>query len=136
VIGVWNIDVIVGWIYEKGDRRKEIVQMMTIIETTGYKNTKRKIKNNFDVQKKLDKVLSHIEAVKNFKELKHSDISKLYGFKELSSDLSGYYRFGIDKNSKVGKYRLLFTTIDECTIQLEFISDEHYEDFKRYLRKV
>ncbi|MBO4245566.1 MAG: hypothetical protein J5892_02350 [Bacilli bacterium] len=104
--------------------------------TTGYKNSLKKIKKNYDAMDKLNKVLSHMEVVHDFKDLKNHVISDQYGFEELKGDLTGYYRFSIDKNSKSGKLRLLFSCPDNYSIRLEYISDEHYEDFKRYLRNI
>lgn len=78
-------------------------------------------------------MISHIEAAKDFDELKNHPISYIYGLEILRGDLSGFYKFIIDqKNSKL---RLLFSYENNVLI-LEFISDEHYVDFKRYLRKL
>lgn len=107
---------------------------MIISETPGYKNSSKKIKKNYEAKHKLNKVLNHIESVYNYKELKENPISNTYGFEELKDDLAGYCRFSIDKNRKSGKLRLIFSCIND-SIQLEYISDNHYEDFKRYLRK-
>ena len=43
---------------------------MNIKETTGYKNSKNKIKKNYDAQNKLSKIISHIEATKDINDLK------------------------------------------------------------------
>ena len=107
---------------------------MFIFETTGYKNSLKKIKKNYEVRHTLNNVLSHIELVKNYDELKNHEVSYLYGFEELKDDLAGYCRFSIEKTRKNGKFRLIFSCLDD-SIKLEYISDEHYEDFKRYLRK-
>ena len=106
---------------------------MNIKETTGYKNSKNKIKKNYDAQNKLSKIISHIEATKDINDLKTNVLSYIYGYEELKNDLSGYHRFGIDKNSKTGKLRLIFS-ISNNTIYIEYISDNHYEDFKKYLK--
>lgn len=106
---------------------------MKIEENKGYKNSKNKIKKNYDAQNKLSKVISHIEATKDIADLKSNVLSYIYGYEELRNDLSGFYRFGIDKNSKTGKLRLIFS-ISENKIYLEYISDKHYEDFKKYLK--
>lgn len=106
---------------------------MIIRETTGYKNSYKKIKRNPDLKFQLSKVISHIEAVKNFDELQNHPISYIYDFEVLRGDLSGFYKFTI--NQKNNKLRLLFSCENNVII-LEFISDEHYMDFKRYLRKL
>lgn len=108
---------------------------MIISETTGYKNSSKKIRKNYEAIQKLNSVLSHIETVYNYNELKNHEVSRLYGFEELKDDLVGYCRFSIDKNGRNGKLRLIFSCSND-SIQLEYISDKHYEDFKRYLRKV
>ena len=108
---------------------------MIIKESSGYNNSKAKIKKNYDAKEKLSSVLSHVEGCNSFNDLKFNPISYTYGYEELRSDLSGYFRFGIDKNSKTGKLRLIFSVLDENIIRLEYITDEHYDDFKRYLRE-
>lgn len=107
---------------------------MIISETSGYKNSQRKIKKNYEAKEKLNNVINHIEAVRDYNDLKNHIVSKTYGFEELKDDLTGFYRFSIDKNGRNGKLRLIFSFTND-TIRLEYISDEHYEDFKRYLRK-
>ena len=108
---------------------------MIIEETSGYKNSKKKIKNNHESLDIHDKVRSHIYAAKNRDDLINNPISRLYGYEELKNDLSGYHRFSLCKNASHGKFRLVFSFIDDDTIRLEYVSDEHYMDFKRYLRK-
>lgn len=106
---------------------------MNIRESTGYKNSLKKIKRNSNLQQELNKILSHIESIESFEELKDSCISTLYDFEVLRGDLSGYYKFSLNGNKT--KYRLLFS-YSNLEIVLEYISDEHYMDFKRYLRKL
>ena len=108
---------------------------MNVSLASGYENSKKKIKKNEAAKQKLNNVLNHITQVKDYKELKNHPISWTYGFEELKNDLAGYCRFSIDKNGRNGKLRLIFSC-SEDSITLEYISDEHYEDFKRYLRKV
>lgn len=104
---------------------------MIIIETPGYKNSKKKIKNNYLAQDKLKEVISHIEVCDNYSSLKINPISKIYGLEELSGDLSGYCKFSLS----ISKLRLIFTKEEEQIVKLEYISDEHYTDFKKYLRR-
>lgn len=115
-------------------RKGGVVISMIISETTGYKNSLKKIKKNHEAMVKLKKVLNHIETVKDYNDLKNHEISSLYGFEELKDDLAGYCRFSIDKNGKTGKLRLIFSHSND-SIKLEYISDDHYVDFKKYLRK-
>ena len=107
---------------------------MTIIETSGYKNSYKKIKNNHDIVNKLEKIITYIEYIDCFDKFEKDEVLKMYGFEMLRGDLSCYYRFGLDKNSKIGKTRLIFSKVNENTIKLEYISRNHYEDFKRFLR--
>ena len=88
-----------------------------------------------EAMEKLNRVINHIEDVNNYCDLKNSEVSWTYGFEELKEDLSGYCRFSIDKNGRNGKLRLIFSCSND-SVRLEYISDEHYVDFKRYLRKV
>lgn len=104
---------------------------MIIIETPGYKNSKKKIKNNYLAQDKLKEVISHIEVCDNYSSLKINPISKIYGFEELSGDLSGYCKFSLS----ISKLRLIFTKEEEQIVKFEYISDEYYTDFKKYLRR-
>lgn len=91
------------------------------------------MKKKPEFKEELDKILSHIEAINSFDELKNHPISLLYGFEVLRSDLTGYYKFSITSNNK---YRLLFSyNIEYNIIILEYISENHYEDFKKYLKK-
>ncbi len=108
---------------------------MIISETSGYKNSFGKIKKNYEARGKLNNVLNHIENVNNYNDLKNHPMSYIYGFEELKDDLAGFCRFSIDKNGRNGKLRLIFSYSND-TIHLEYISDEHYTDFKRYKRKV
>lgn len=107
---------------------------MKIDETTGYKNSVKKIKKNYEAKRKLNTIINHIEAVDTYDELKKHPMSYIYGFEELRDDLTNYCRFSLDKNGGTGKLRLIFSCLDD-SIVLEYISDEHYEDFKKYLNK-
>lgn len=106
---------------------------MIIQENSSYKNSCKKMKKKPEVKEELDIILSHMEAVNSFDELKTHPISLLYGFEVLRSDLTGYYKFSITRNNK---YRLLFSYDSvKNIITLEYISENHYEDFKKYLKK-
>ena len=123
-----------GIMLKNKKKGKYNIMPITIKESKGYKNSIKKIKNNYEAKDKIEKIISYLEVINSFEEIKNDVVLKMYGYEELREDLSGYYRFGIDKNSKTGKLRLLFSKIDNNAIQLEYISTEHYRDFKRYLR--
>ena len=100
-----------------------------------YKNSKKNIKKNYKEQHILDMVLNHIKQCLNFKELKSNPISAIYGYEQLKYELNNYYSFNLSKNG--GKIRLIFS-VNELLNQvcLEYISNNHYLDFKNKLRRV
>ena len=79
----------------------------------------------------LEKIINHIKQCGDFIELSRNPISLMYGFEPLKYELNGYYSFNLNKNG--GKIRLLFSTKSTDEIILEYISTDHYEDFKNRL---
>ena len=68
--------------------------------------------------------------IDNYNELSNSVISYMYGFENLRNDLAGYYSFRLSKKSSA--IRLLMTIdINSSIVNLEYISMNHYEDFKK-----
>ena len=99
------------------------------IDRTNFKRQEKKLKNRHKELIEFEKVIRHIRNCKTFQEL-----SKLYKFELLKEDLTGYYSFNLCKNS--GKIRLIFSINEELNIiRLVFISTNHYEDFKKYIKK-
>lgn len=98
-----------------------------------YKNSLKNIKNRHKEKETLDMVLNHIKQCNNFQELNSNPISLMFGYEPLKYDLNGYYSFNLNKNG--GKIRLIFSLSNDYII-LEYISIEHYEDFKNKLRVI
>lgn len=93
----------------------------------------KKLKKYDEENSVLEKILLHIKRMKNSAELKNHEISKLYNFEKLKQDFSGYYSFNLCK--KRGVIRLICTIDDESNIvTLEYISMNHYQDFKNWLK--
>lgn len=97
-----------------------------------YKNSEKNIKRKYKEQEMLLKIKNHIKQCTNVQELISSPISIMYGYEDLKYELSGYSSFNLCKNG--GKVRLIFTADKELQeIILEYVSVEHYEDFKNKL---
>lgn len=98
-----------------------------------YKNSEKNIKRHYDEQNTLDMIKNHIKQCVNFNELKNNPISIMYGYEQLKYELNKYHSFNLCK--KGGKIRLIFS-IDESLNQicLEYISNDHYIDFKNKIR--
>lgn len=109
--------------------------MINIIETTGYKSSVKAIKTNYESLDKLDTIKSFILANENVDKMKSNPLSHTYGYEELKDDLTGYCKYSLCKNSSTGKVRLIFSVVDNETIRFEYVSNDHYHDFKRYLRR-
>lgn len=101
-----------------------------ILNRDNFNNQEKKLKKYNEEKKTYDKIINHIKLCNNFTELGYSPMSLMYGFEALKHELSGYYSFRLSK--KGGVIRLIVSEgkSDE-EINLEYISMEHYEDFKR-----
>ena len=99
-----------------------------------FKNEQKKLKKHYQEQIILEKLLLHIKICQTYDELVSNPISTMYGFEALKHELFGYYSFRLSK--KGGVIRLIFTIDKEKNIvKLEFISMDHYEDFKKKINK-
>ena len=106
---------------------------MQIIYADSYKNSEKKLKRKHTEQAELEKIKKHIKSCYDFKELKHNEISYLYGFEKLKENLNGFYSFNLCKNR--GQVRLLFSVNEELNqVCLEYISVKHYQDFRKKVR--
>lgn len=104
------------------------------INSDKLKTEQKKLKRHYFEQEKLEKVLNHIKLCESIQELKHSEISKMYHFEELKYEMTGYCSFNLCKSNN-GVIRLIFTIDEENScVKIEFISIEHYEDFKRIIK--
>lgn len=98
-----------------------------------FNTEEKKLKKYKREQVILDKIIEHIKICKDFNELQYSPISRMYGFEPLKHQLGGYYSFNLSKNG--GVIRLIVSENEDCTtLNLEFISMNHYEDFKKRLK--
>ena len=81
----------------------------------------------------LEKIIKHIKISSSCNDLKNNPMSRIYDFEELKYELNGYCSFRLEKN---GIIRLLVKlNEEENSVKLEYISMDHYRDFKRMLKK-
>ncbi len=103
------------------------------LDRSNFKNQEKKLRKNSKELENLEKVLIHIKQCESFDILKTSPISYLYGFEAKREDLAGFYGFNLEKNG--GSIRLICSfDVDNNICRLEFISLNHYDDFKRNLK--
>lgn len=103
------------------------------LDSSNLKNEEKKLKRYQEEQKELKKIIKHIKFCNNYTDLRLNPLSKIYGFEELKHELNGYNSFRLGKS---GVIRLIVTVDEkENIIKIVFISMNHYEDFKRKLRK-
>lgn len=97
-----------------------------------FENQEKKLKRYKKERETYDKIINLIKMSRTFDELQSSPISKMYGFEALKHECSGFYSFNLSK--KGGVIRLIVSEGKEKTIlNLEYISMDHYNDFKRIL---
>lgn len=97
-----------------------------------YNNSEKNIKKKKAELQMLEKIKTHIKQCKDYKDLIHHPISKIYGFERLKHELNNYYSFNLCKNG--GATRLIISINEkEQIISLEYISVNHYTDFKNKL---
>ena len=114
----------------KGGRRE--YDTLTIDYGKYYKNSEKNIKKHYNELNMLEKIKTHIKQCNNYIELKNNPISKMYGFEQLKYELNNYYSFNLCKNG--GKIRLIISINElEQEVILEYISVDHYLDFKNKL---
>ncbi len=103
------------------------------IDKTKFEKEIKKIKKHYKEQEKLDKIINHIKMCDTMEILENHSISKIYEFEPLKHELNGYYSFNLCK--KGGVIRLIFT-VDRVNniVILEYISMDHYDDFKNKLK--
>lgn len=97
-----------------------------------FKNEEKKLKRYAKEKEVYNNVINHIKLCRNFDELQYSPISLMYGFEQLKYQCNEYYSFNLNKNK--GVIRLIISKNEDVNvINLEFISMDHYNDFKRRL---
>lgn len=104
------------------------------LDRSKFKNEAKKLKRNFKELENLEKILILIKQSKDLISLKESPLSYIYGFEYLKKDLRGFYSFNLEKNQ--GRFRLIcsFDIVNNIAV-LEYISLNHYIDFKKYLNQ-
>ena len=99
-----------------------------------YKKSEKNIKKKYEQKRTLDMIKNHLKECSNFDELLTHPISIMYGIEALKYELSSYYSFNLCKNK--GTVRLIFSVnILLNIVYLEYISIDHYNDFKSLIRK-
>ena len=106
---------------------------MTVEYGVLFSSSLKNIKNRHNEKRTLDMILNHMKICSDFKELSTNGISLMFGFERLKHELCNYYSFNLNKNG--GKSRLIFSISNNQTVKLEYISVEHYGDFKKKIRK-
>lgn len=96
-----------------------------------YNNSIKNIKNRYKEKESLNMIIHHIKQCDSFQKLSINPISIMFGYEALKYELNGYYSFNLNKNG--GKTRLIFSVVNDMCVKLEYISTEHYEDFKNKL---
>lgn len=120
------------YVYKLRSEVNQKEKVLTIEYGTQYKRSEKNIKKHYNEQNTLNKIKNHIKICNSFTDLKNNPISKIYGYESLKHDLSGYYSFNLCKNG--GKIRLIFSVNESKNeIILEYISVNHYTDFKNKL---
>ena len=103
------------------------------LDSSNLNKEEKKLKRYPKEKNVLEKIIKHIKFCSNYIDLKSNPLSKIYGFEELKYGLNEYCSFRLEKN---GVIRLIVKLKDdENLIKIEFISMNHYEDFKRKLRE-
>lgn len=98
-----------------------------------FKGEEKKLKKHHGEQETLEKILQHIKQCQSYEELRNNPISMMYGFEKLKHEMSGYYSFNLCKRG--GTKRLLFKIDKENNVaKLEYITTNHYEDFKQKIK--
>lgn len=102
------------------------------LDSFNLKKEEKKLKRYPNEQEELRKILVYIKLCNNYLDLKNNPMSKIYEFEELKYELSGYSSFRLGNNKLIR----LIVKIDKETnlVKVEYISIDHYEDFKRKLK--
>lgn len=100
------------------------------LDISNFANQEKKLKRYYKEQDNFKKIIFYIKLSNSYKELSSSYISLVYGFEKLKYFSKEYYSFNLSKYS--GLIRLICSIDKENDIvKLEFISMDHYNDFKR-----
>lgn len=105
---------------------------MKIEQHERFKNSLKKLKKNYNEQMMYEKIVNHMKICNNFKDFSNNPISIMYGFEPLKHELNGYYSCNLNKNG--GTIRLIFSSDENNIITLEYVSTDHYLDFKKIIK--
>jgi hypothetical protein len=97
-----------------------------------YKNSEKNVKKKNNELHMLEKIKTHIKQCNDYIELKNNPISKMYGFERLRHELNNYYSFNLCKNGGTARLIISINELEHIVI-LEYISVDHYADFKNKL---
>lgn len=99
------------------------------LSQSNFKNERKKLKKHYEEDENLEKILILIrqsESVKN-------PFFNIYGFERLKHVDGLFYSFNLSKNG--GTIRLIVTYDEKNNIiNLVYISMNHYDDFKEWLK--
>lgn len=96
-----------------------------------FKNSFKRLKNKHFELSVYEKILNHMHRCLDFNEFSKSPISFIYGYEALKYELNGYHSCNLNKNG--GTVRLIFSTDGNELITLEYVSTDHYNDFKKLI---
>lgn len=107
--------------------------LLLIVYTANWKKQLKKIDRKKKEEEIYNKIVNRFELISKHEEVLEDFILKMYKFESLKYDMSGYYSINLNKNG--GTIRLIIK-IDKYNnkIIMEYITVDHYKDFKRYLK--
>lgn len=105
-------------------------EYMLIRYTKNFEKGKKELRKKHKVEEldMLDSIILLVKRSDTYELMKNSPLAYLYGFEELKEDKSGFFSFRLSK--KRSSIRLIGQYQDNIiTIQLVYISMDHYNDF-------
>lgn len=107
--------------------------MVQIEYNNKYDKSLKKLKKYNYERDILTKIINLMKVSNSVNEFIDSPLAKLYKYEKLKYELDGYCSLNLSKNG--GTIRLIFSTdCVEGKIFMEYISMEHYKDFKNKLK--
>lgn len=96
-----------------------------------FEKSLKKLKKRHSDLQMYEKIINHMKRCNDFNEFSKSPISLIYGFEALKYELNGFFSCNLNKNG--GTIRLIFSSNQTNLITLEFVSTDHYLDFKNVI---
>ena len=104
------------------------------LERENFEKEIKKLKKHNNELEMLEKILVHIKQTCSYDDLCCNPISRMYGFEVLKYEMCGYHSFNLCK--KGGVIRLICKiNKEDKSVSLEYISMNHYEDFKEKIKR-